>query len=732
MSDNNAYLSLFIEEGQENLEQLNQSLLELEKKPGQKQTLDEIFRVAHTLKGMAAAMGFDGFKELTHVMEDLFGAFKEGTLTQNAADVDLLFQCLDSLSNDLSAIEQGQYQNQVNQPLYDALKQRFLQVGQEEPAEPVAKSSESSQELLESIEANNNAGAVDVDLLLWQQKVLETDEIAEEDPVFCVTVELEKGTPLPAVRGFMAQQALEDSACELKASFPALEEETMDTIETNTFHWMVIHNQLESDEQQTQLKKVLSNIGQVQSVGLTALKKGQSKGYVSQPEKLLEETPVAEVTQKQQTQEKETEKSTNTGGASNRTVRIPMDRIDHLVDLVGELVISRTRVVEFANQNQSKELTNIVHSQGIITNELQELVMKFRMEPIDKMFSRFPRVVRDLAKTLGKNIELKMTGEDTEVDRVVNEELSGALIHVIRNAIDHGIETTEAERLQASKPAQGTIHLSASNQGESIIITINDDGRGLNKKAILDKAIKNGLITPEKAEQLPNEEVYQLIFLPGFSTAAVTTDISGRGVGMDVVKTTTEKLGGHIEVTSEAGKGSTFTIVLPTSMAITNVLLVQVAEEAYALPLSQVKEVVELPIEEVRTVNKMEMLMVRGEPLPFIRLKQAIGLPIQHNKQAVLAVVVRLNEQLYCIEVDSLIGQQEAVVKPAPKMIKSSGLYSGVTILGNGSIVLILNPGYLVKNTSSYVADFSSVGTDRKPENPSVLLAQNLESARLL
>jgi two-component system, chemotaxis family, sensor kinase CheA len=710
VSDNNAYLGLFIDEAKENLESLNHALLELEKSPGDKPTLDNIFRVAHTLKGMAAAMGFEGFKDLTHKMEDLFGAFKTDELTQVPSDMDLLFSCLDALSEDLEEIEAGSYQNNPHTDLCTPLMARFDDNTVDASLEALPQKDSSTT--LEN--SSKDISLEDTVLSSWQETILtqfkQAESEASGDDLFEVTVTLDPSSPLPSVRAFMVQDLLKQQCSDILSSHPFLDESALESLTATEYHWMVTHNQLKRDSDQAPLLEQLKNVGDVVHVSI------QLKSEMT----LLPSEVSTSANKEKMT---EGTKDAKDPASQAKTVRIPMGRIDQLVDLVGELVISRTRLIEYANRSESKDLMTILHNQSSITNELQELVMKLRMEPIEKMFSRFPRVVRDVSKMLNKSIELVMTGEDTEVDRVVNEELAGALIHLIRNSLDHGIEMPE-DRRAAGKSPTGTVTLAAANMGDVITISITDDGRGLNRNKLTTSAVNKGLITPEQASKMSDRDVYNLIFMPGFSTAAVTTDISGRGVGMDVVKSTIDKLGGHVEIESEEGQGTRILITLPTSMAIINVLLVNVGHECYALPLASVREIVDIPKSEVRQVGTSEMIIIRGEVLPLKRLSSVTGYSdstlsdetIQSyrgvDEERLLLVVVRLRDQFYCLEVDNLQGQQEAVVKPLPGIVSGSNLYSGVMTLGNGDIVLIMNPVALFATTPRLeVSQVAGAGT---------------------
>jgi two-component system chemotaxis sensor kinase CheA len=706
MSGNEQYLALFVEETREQLELFNNLLLTLEKDQADVNALIEIFRVAHTLKGMAGAMGFEAMKNLTHRMEDVFGEMKSGHMELLAQDMDTLFSCLDALSADLGAIEGGSYDDTPHTTLCEVLEDKLKGESEGLSSEAMAAAT------LVVDESRPNP--------TWLKRIVDNAEQHSDEHLFWLHVSLRENVALPSVRAFMVQEVLSAALAKVLGTLPDLEADA-EHIGTHLFY--VIQTKSSDDSYLQGITKNILGVSEIEAVHIEpiAATEAQDSAAEISPTEASESVPPAHTTRKTESTEvavattepkavggpaeKGTDKipaekaaSTAAGGdGSGKTVRISMDRIDKMVNLVGELVIDKTRLDQFVSENRDMQLVAMVNSLSNVTSELQELVMKFRMEPIERMFSRFPRVLRDLCRMLGKQVDLVMEGEETEVDRVVNEELPGAMIHVIRNAIDHGIESPE-QRKAAGKPEKGTVKLTASNFGDSTTVVISDDGGGINHEKVLKKAIQNGLVTEEQAAALTPHEICQMIFLPGFSTAEVTTDVSGRGVGMDVVKTTVEKLGGQIDIYSEPGQGSRFVITLPSSMAIINVLLVRVGEETYAVPLSVIKEVVECPADDLRMVQQLEMVMVRNNPIPLLRMQYQFQHSDDVNQEKILGVIVSVRDREYCLQVDSLIGQQEAVVKSMPQSVSSNKVFSGVMTLPSGEVCLILNPSLLVND----------------------------------
>ncbi len=382
---------------------------------------------------------------------------------------------------------------------------------------------------------------------------------------------------------------------------------------------------------------------------------------------------------------------------SNKTVRVNIDRLDTLMNLVSELIIVKTQL-EGLDVKES-EVENNYHDSveylERITTSLHDAVMKVRMVPVETVFNRFPRMIRDVSRKLGKEIELVMSGEETELDRTVIDEIGDPLIHLLRNAADHGLETTE-ERVSIGKPKKGTIKLQAYQDGNSVVIEVEDDGKGINVNKIKNKAIEKGTVTKEEAATMTEKEIVELLFKPSFSTAEKISDLSGRGVGLDVVKSKITALGGHVEVETEFGKGSKFIVRLPLTLAIIQALMINIADEKYAIPLSNIQNIEDVHKDDIKLVQNQEVIVVRDEIIPIIRLREVLGLKEEEDKEMMMVVIVKKGEKQVGFIVDSLIGQQEIVIKSLGKYLSGIDIIAGATILGNGEVALILDVNSLI------------------------------------
>ncbi len=718
---------MFLDEAQEQLESLNRLVLHLEKLPADVDAVNEIFRVMHTLKGMSATMGFSEFKQLTHKMEDIFGVFKTQAVAIESDDIDLLFLSLDKLSSYVQGLKNNDTQLSVAgiNALIPKLTHRFDVITVDTQITTCNLEELGSLDkviaLNQSMKDEKNERVFSNDVRLDTKIELSTHNDAEEawlatalsllvldNPetgtqeaerhVYHVKVHFHSNAALGAVRAYMLHQVFSKEPLAIHSTYPFdMNTDFMSDDQDVVAHWLVSSVDLDQND--------LDVLSQHRVADVVAVRVEEIDLKAS----TYDTAASSSQTRDNAGVESSTEGWSKQSISLNKTVRIPMDRIDSVVNLVRELVIDRTRLDQYANVNGSDDLLTVVSSLTEITNELQELVMKFRMEPISQMFNLLPRAIRDLSKSLNKPVSLSISGEDTEVDRVVNEELSGALIHLIRNALDHGIENAE-ERHAKGKPEQGVIAIEAVNVGDSITIKITDDGKGLDRDIILNKAISKQLVQSELASTMLDSDVFQLICLPGFSTAEITTEVSGRGVGMDVVKSSVTKLGGGLCIVSEIDKGTTIEINLPTNMAIIDVLLIKVFHSIYALPLSTIIEVVECPMSSIRRVQNTEMVIIRGNPIPLIRLAALFNVEDSNKPQGrqhdIICVVVNIQNQYYCLEVSSLIGQQEAVVKPLPTLVSKNKCFSGVMTLGNGDISLIINPVSLVNKKNRKHASF--------------------------
>lgn len=647
--DTSQYLSLFLEESEENIENLNQSMLELEKEPENIEIISEIFRYAHTLKGMAATMGFNNISELTHTMENVLDKLRNKELHVSTGLITVLFECVDTLEKMIGNISEGR-----NETIDTTEIIKKLNNVKEEKEEKAAPSEASA-----------------LDLNVYDKNVLQEAKSRFYN-TYEIIVEIRKDCQLKSARAFLIFNNLQQYGEIVKSNPPSeeLEKEEFDSTIT-----LVYVTQREKDF----IKNVVDNISEIE--------------YCSVEEIDLEKYKDIAVTEAVTTNKVEESKGNtaevqnvhNTSKKLGQSVRVDLDRLDKFMNLVGELVIHRTRLEQISNSNHIAELNETLEQVGRITSDLQDLVMKVRMIPLDRVFSRFPRMVRDLSTELGKEINFVMKGQDTELDRTVIDELGESIVHLLRNAVDHGIESRE-ERIKAGKDPVGNVTVSAYQEGNKAVIKVQDDGRGLNMEKIKKKAISKGI----SIEGMSESDIRNLIFLEGFSTSEKVTDVSGRGVGMDVVKTKVSSIGGSIDIKSEEGKGTTFIVYLPLTLSIIQALLVKVGSEVFAISLGFIEKVINIKKGDIKYSNNKEVIVYRDEIIRVIRLSDKLKIKGESNDNGFI-VIVKMGDNQVGIMVDSLIGQQEIVIKPLGKSLKSLKQYVGATQLGDGRVTLILD-----------------------------------------
>ncbi|MGL4571195.1 MAG: chemotaxis protein CheW [Clostridium sp.] len=643
--DTSQYMSMFLEEVTENLQNLNESLLDLEKNPQDMEKINEIFRAAHTIKGMAATMGFNKMAELTHNMEDVLAKLRNGELTANEDITTILFKCLDALDKIIDSIRlKGEEINNIEEVLLileSIKKTTYYNANNEVVSNESFKLNEYDIFVInQAIHSNYNSYEIDIDLM--------EDTLLKSARVFLIVKELEKNG-------------------EIIKSYP----QTYD-IENENFDF--------------NLKLILitvNNKNHIESVinGISEIKQFSIKDvYISENIEGI----------KKEDEYKEVDKKNDIQKRSFQSVRVDLLRIDNLMDMVSELVIYKTRFNQIASSIKLQELDDIIEQVSRTTSDIQDLVMKIRMLPLEVVFNRFPRMIRDIGIELNKDISLYIEGEDTELDRTVIDEIGEPLIHLLRNAADHGIESTD-ERIKKGKSAIGTIKIIAYQEGTKAIIKVIDDGKGMDIVKIKEKANEIGIIT----DGLSNEEIINLIFTEGFSTNNLVTDLSGRGVGMNVVKNKITSLGGDLVISTKPSVGSTFTISLPLTLQIIRALLVIVGDETFAISLGFVERVIQYKEENIKKINNIEVILYRDEIIPFIRLNERLNIQTNNKNNRRFVVIVKAHEKIFGILVDSLVGQQEIVIKKLGKTLSKMNEYIGATILGNGCVTLILDVSYL-------------------------------------
>lgn len=715
--DVSQYLGIFIDETRGHLQELNEQILILEKEPENEDTINEIFRAAHSLKGMAGTMGYKRMQRLTHDMENVFSEIRNGKMKASPNLIDLLFRGLDALESYLDIIINTQDEGtEDNQDIIDGLQkvmEEGLGTNTPEAAQPKAPAAEPSEELKGR------------HLVLAEHELAAALKAKDEgENVFEITVFVQPSCILKAARAFLVFKALEETGDIIK-SVPEVQD-----IEDEKFDFdfsMVLLTRKSEDE----IRTAVMNVSEIKDVVIAPANISSKVGaQVPQQAAEVQENPASAAPSDNENQAvpaqpennaptqnmggaaaaaqavaapaaaKQTAAKTASKAAVNRSVRVDIEKLDDLMNLVSELIIAKNGLVSVNGDGEKSMHDNGFNEQieylERVTTNLHQSVMKVRMVPIESVVNRFPRMIRDLSKKLGKKMDLYMTGEDTELDRTVIDEIGDPLMHLLRNAADHGLETNE-ERVRLGKQEVGSIFLDAYQEGNNVVIEVRDDGAGINVEKVKQKAITKGTITEEQAEMMSDKEIIDLLFRPSFSTAEVISDVSGRGVGLDVVKTKIEALGGSIEIRTTLGEGSNFIIRLPLTLAIIQTLMVEVGNEKYAIPLGSIETIEDIALDDVKYVQNKEVINLRSSVIPLIRLDKILDVePTGEELVSLTVVIVKKGDKLAGLVVDNLIGQLEIVIKSIGKYINNSKLISGATILGDGEIALILDVNVLV------------------------------------
>ena len=695
--DVSQYLEIFIDESSEHLQSLSDCIMTLEKEPDNKDTINEVFRAAHSLKGMAGTMGFKRMQHLTHDMENVFQEVRSEKISVDSAMIDLLFKCLDALDQYLenvkSTSDEGTEDNEI------IIKDLNDFIAKANGVAPAAKE-EAPAVVEEKAVATENA-------VKLQLTDADKDEVAnakaDGKKVYAITVYINKDCLLKAARAFLVFRAVE-SMGEIFANHPSshdIEDEKFDL----DFSFCVATT--ESLDKIIVAAKDVSEIDDVVGEEITDV-----EVVKEEKEEVVVETsapaPVQEQPQSKAAQasaqapaqaQAAPKKQTPAKPASNRTIRVDIEKLDALMNQVSELLIAKNSLVSVSSSENgnfgNQGFRETVESLERITTNLHESVMKVRMVPIESVVNKFPRMIRDLSRTLNKKMELYMTGEDTELDRTVVDQIGDPLQHLLRNSADHGLESAEL-RKERGKPETGTIFLNAYQEGNNVIIQVGDDGNGIDVEAVKAKAVERGVITQEQAEVMTQKEAVNLLFMPSFSMAKQITDISGRGVGLDVVKSNIEALGGDVEVKTKLGEGSTFTVRLPLTLAIIQALLVKIREEQYAIALGSITSIEDIPVKDIKYVEAKEVIHLRDTVIPLVRLDRILDIEEKEDPENLTVVIVRKGDQQAGLVVDDLIGQQEIVIKSLGKYINGNKLISGATILGDGEVALIIDANTLM------------------------------------
>ena len=706
--DVSQYLEIFIDETSEHLQNLSDCIMELEKDPENMDTINEIFRAAHSLKGMAGTMGFKRMQRLTHDMENVFQEVRSEKVKVTSSMIDLLFKCLDAIEGYLDNVKASSDEGTEDNELIIKELNDFI------AAEDGAAAAPAQAEPKKEEAPAQTAGGDDKKYFEFGLSESEKDKIKQAEEggahIYGMTIYIQKECLLKAARAFLVFKAVEEFG-EILVYNPSsqdIEDEKFDC-DFSIF--------IASDEPYEKIAEAAKSVSEIDKVvgeevkyETLAAKQEKAEADAAAAEKSqdapAEAAPAQEQPQAQaakpaaKTQSSGNKKQTVAKPVTNRTVRVDIEKLDALMNQVSELIIAKNSLVSISSTDSGDFQNQSFHEQieylERITTNLHESVMKVRMVPIESVVAKFPRMIRDLSRKLDKKMELYMTGEDTELDRTVVDQIGDPLQHLLRNSADHGLEDN-ATRIAKGKPEVGSIFLNAFQEGNNVIIQVGDDGNGIDVEAVRNKAIERGVITEEQAETMSQKEIINLLFLPSFSMAKKITDISGRGVGLDVVKSNIEALGGDVEVKTELGVGTTYTVRLPLTLAIIQALMVEIRDEKYAIALGSISNIEDIPVKDIKYVEAQEVIHLRGKVIPLIRMDQVLDIePKEEEPESLTVVIVQKGENLAGLVVDNLIGQQEIVIKSLGKYINNNKIISGATILGDGEVALILDVNVLM------------------------------------
>ena len=702
--DVSQYLEIFLDETNEHLQNLNTQILSLEQEPDNMDTINEIFRAAHSLKGMAGTMGYKRMQNLTHDMENVFSEVRNGNITVKASMIDVLFQCLDALEEYTTNIrENADEGTNDNEPLIKQLND--ILNGQDDSDE------ESAADTVQEVSAvpDGNVGDrkwLEINLGDSEKHVLHEARNQGKN-VYGLTVKVQESCILKAARAFLVFKAVEENG-EIVLSNPSaqdIEDEKFDL----DFSLVVVSDAeldkiIAAGKSVSEIEDVIGDVLDIDHASVAPQAAPKEEPAKTEPQPAEQTAPVvapaapAAKTPAKSKKKTDEKKPAASKPVVNRTVRVDIEKLDTLMNLVSELIIAKNSLVSAsaASGTSSTSVNEQIEYLESVTTSLHESVMKVRMVPIESTVSKFPRMVRDLQKSLGKKMELYMTGEETELDRTVVDEIGDPLMHLLRNSADHGLESAEL-RKERGKPEVGSIFLDAYQDGNNVVIEVRDDGNGIDTEAVRNKAIEKGIITPEQAENMSEKDSIDLLFHAGFSTAKVVSDVSGRGVGLDVVKSKIEALSGEVEVKSKLGEGSSWIIRLPLTLAIIQALMVDIGNEKYAISLGSIQTIEDISPNDVKLVEAKEVIQLRDLVIPLIRLNDILDVESKKDpNDNLVVVVVKKGEKQAGLVVDELIGQQEIVIKSLGKYISKCKIISGATVLGDGEVALILDANTLI------------------------------------
>ena len=698
--DVSQYLEIFIDETSEHIQSLSDCIMTLEKEPDNKDTINEIFRAAHSLKGMAGTMGFKRMQHLTHDMENVFQEVRSDKVKVTSDMIDRLFQCLDAIEGYLDTIKETSDEGtEDNEAIIKGLN-AFLEnaEGKDAPQdETVAAKTE--QETQQPQEVSDQKKYLKIEFSDSEKEAIKTAEEAG-NKIYGITVHIQKECLLKAARAFLVFKAVEEFG-QIIIYRPSSQDIEDEKFENDFSFYLATETELET------VLTSIQNVSEIESaIGEEVKYETISAASAKAEEEASKKAPAAVTAKAPEAAPKKDVKAAAAKGkttgkpVTSRTVRVDIEKLDALMNQVSELIIAKNSLVSISSSEGGNFQNQTFHEQieylERITTNLHESVMKVRMVPIESVVSKFPRMIRDLSRKLDKKMELIMSGEDTELDRTVVDQIGDPLQHLLRNSADHGLESAEL-RKERGKPEVGTIRLNAFQEGNNVIIEVSDDGNGIDTEHVKGKAIERGLVTEEQAEKLTEKEIIDFLFMPSFSMAKQITDISGRGVGLDVVKSNIEALGGDVEVKTKLGEGTKFTVRLPLTLAIIQALMVEIRDEKYAIALGSISNIEDIPVKDIKYVQSKEVIHLRGMVIPLVRLDKVLDIePREKEPESLTVVIVKKGEKFAGLVVDNLMGQQEIVIKSLGKYINNNKLISGATILGDGEVALILDVNTLM------------------------------------
>ena len=681
----NQYMDMFLDESHEHLQSLNEGLLRLEENMEEIDAVNDIFRNAHTLKGMSATMGFAKIAELTHEMEDVLDLVRKSQLKLNEDIMDTLFKCLDSLEQMVDSVGNGEAEDVVD---VSDLVAKLSSISKGTPA-PAADGAAAAAPAAASSGGDAAAGT-NLDLDDIDLDVMKKAKEAGMN-LFHIKVTLMETCVLKAARSVMVMHALDEVGDVLK-SVPPAEDLEQEKFERSFDVLIATSGDAEA------MQNAVDTVSEIEDVAVTAVDPDKV-GKEAAPAPAAAPAAAAPAAKAAPAPKKEAGKPAAAPAKKqhqSQSVRVDIEKLDTLMNLMGELVINKVRLEQIGQTHRMSDLMETLEQMDRVTGDLQNIVMKVRMVPVSAVFNRFPRMVRDVSKELGKEINLTIEGEETELDRTVIDEIGDPIMHLLRNSLDHGVESPDAREAKG-KPRVGEVGLIARHEGNNVVIMITDDGAGIDASKIRRKAVEKGMITQDEADRLDDADAVRLIFLPGFSTAEQITDISGRGVGMDVVRSKIEALSGHVDVETHIDEGSIFKIKLPLTLAIIQAMLVRVQEEMYAIPLTSIDSTVNIEPTDIQTIQNKEVIVLRGEIIPIVRMEEALQVPHVKDSEELFVVVVHAGEAKAGIVVDNLIGQQEIVIKTLGNLFAGLKLFGGATVLGDGRVALILDVATMIQ-----------------------------------